>query len=122
MRWREGRHTSSPALAYLLQHGLLWEVELLEPLVLIVTGGVQVVGIHLEAQGQAQGLSGTRRELEGTGRQLRGAEAEEAWPLREVAHQVHCILLVGLRQGSRHEGLPLLLLLIRQLCTGRDST
>ena len=33
--------------AHLLQHRLLREAELLEPVVLIVAGGVQVVGAHL---------------------------------------------------------------------------
>lgn len=34
-------------LAHLLQHSLLGEAELLEPVVLVVAGGVQVVGVHL---------------------------------------------------------------------------
>lgn len=36
-------------------------------------------------------------------------------------HQVHHVLLVGLSQGSRHEGLPLLLLLSGQFCSGQGQ-
>lgn len=51
-----GRGRTVQPTAHLLQHSLLGEAELLEPVVLVVTGGVQVVGVHLG--GQEAGVSG----------------------------------------------------------------
>lgn len=53
MEVRAGRELPFPtpppaqAQAHLLQDSLLGEVELLEAVILVITGGVQVVSVHL---------------------------------------------------------------------------
>lgn len=63
----------------------------------------------------------------GTGRlQLEREGTEQQRGAQRGPHQVHHVLLVGLCQGSRHEGLPLLLLLAWKLCSmgeqGHEAT
>lgn len=49
-QWANGKPVGQDPAAqqtHLLQHSLLRKVELLEPVILVIAGGVQVVGVHL---------------------------------------------------------------------------
>lgn len=117
---RAGLHAASlpcPPRPHLLQHRLLREVEFLEPVILVVAGGVQVVRVHLGRGGQGSGPAGPPGKPGagwGCGAEV-GAGLGGGGPAQET-HQVYRVLFVGLRQGARHEGLPALPLLLRQLC------
>ena len=84
---RAGPHAASlpcPPRPHLLQHRLLREVELLEPVILVVAGGVQVVRVHLGRGGQRSGPAGPPGEawgrlgLRGGGRGRAGRRRTDA--------------------------------------------